>query len=79
MHAFTKNGTLGPGEPPGFARLRETYWTKRALLDALENRICRTDAGMTWLMRVKQIGKPRTATRRTYGSAPRTNERRVSA
>lgn len=49
--------TRGPGEPPEFAALRRAYWKRRAWIEALESRICRTDSGVAWLVRVKRIGR----------------------
>jgi hypothetical protein len=47
--------TRGPGEPPGFAAIRNQYWARRVWLGQLEGRIQMTDSGLAWLMRVKAI------------------------
>lgn len=47
---------IGPWEPIGFRAIRDQYWTRRAWLEQLETRIQMTDAGLAWLMRVKQVG-----------------------
>jgi hypothetical protein len=51
--------TYGPWEPEGFHHIRDAYWTHRAWVERLETRIQMTDTGLTWLMRVKRIGRRR--------------------
>lgn len=50
--------TTSPKEPPEFTRLRDAYWARRRHVNELEHRITRTDRGLDWLARVKQIGRP---------------------
>jgi hypothetical protein len=47
----------GPIEPAWTRVARENYYARLGWLQALENRICRTDHGLDWLMRVKRIGR----------------------
>lgn len=48
---------FGPTEPTHTRQTRDTYWTHRAWVDALETRIMMTDAGLAFLGRVKRIGR----------------------
>jgi hypothetical protein len=49
--------SFGPGEPDWTRLARHFYYERRAALIDLEARICVTDAGLEWLMRVKRIGR----------------------
>jgi hypothetical protein len=47
----------GPGEPEWVRIARDAYYEHRVWLEALENRLCRSDAGMAFVYRVRAIGR----------------------
>jgi hypothetical protein len=46
-----------PGEPEWVRIARDAYYEHRMWLEALENRLCRSDAGMAFVYRVRAIGR----------------------
>jgi hypothetical protein len=53
--------TSGPGEPEGFKQLRARYYEHRTWVWALENRISRTQSGLAFLGRTKNLGYKKAA------------------
>jgi hypothetical protein len=47
----------GPGEPEWVYLARLAYYERRVWVEALENRLCKTYGGMTFVYRVKAIGR----------------------
>lgn len=45
----------GPREPDWVRRARDQYWAREMWRRGVEARICATDSGMSWLMRLKGL------------------------